>query len=248
LAIWVERRFVETCSPQNLQRALPGEMWTRCIHHQHEWLSSARQARVGTLTPGDPSQVLYAGQHAAGTHQSDVIPPVCTMDDLARIFRVSRRTLGSVAAGVPPGCFFGLELGYEVFHDCRIGDVLRVWRYRVDADELLRNEVIGFRQVLASAANAGGPEASQLEFVQRSTDLGVNQIQFASFNGHGVLLGESLPKRPPARAQRLYRRCRNRLHVNSQTRRTTAADWPRAGQLIRQVHPPPGRPPEETGE
>ena len=27
----VERRFVETCSPQNLQRALPGEMWTRCI-------------------------------------------------------------------------------------------------------------------------------------------------------------------------------------------------------------------------
>jgi hypothetical protein len=27
----VERRLVGTRSPQNLQRALPGEMWTRCI-------------------------------------------------------------------------------------------------------------------------------------------------------------------------------------------------------------------------
>jgi hypothetical protein len=26
----VERRLVATCSPQNRQRALPGEMWTRC--------------------------------------------------------------------------------------------------------------------------------------------------------------------------------------------------------------------------
>jgi hypothetical protein len=54
LAMCVERRFVETCSPQNLQRALPGEMWTRCIHHEHEWLSPARQARVPTLLPRLP--------------------------------------------------------------------------------------------------------------------------------------------------------------------------------------------------
>jgi len=27
----VDRRFVKTCLPQNLQRALPGEMWIRCI-------------------------------------------------------------------------------------------------------------------------------------------------------------------------------------------------------------------------
>ena len=26
----VERRLVATCSPQNRQRALPGEMWMRC--------------------------------------------------------------------------------------------------------------------------------------------------------------------------------------------------------------------------
>jgi hypothetical protein len=31
LAMCVERRFVEICWPQNLQSALPGEMWTRCI-------------------------------------------------------------------------------------------------------------------------------------------------------------------------------------------------------------------------
>ena len=30
-AMCVERRLVGTRSPQNLQRALPGEMWTRCI-------------------------------------------------------------------------------------------------------------------------------------------------------------------------------------------------------------------------
>lgn len=31
LAMWVERRFVGICWPQNLQRALPGEMRMRCI-------------------------------------------------------------------------------------------------------------------------------------------------------------------------------------------------------------------------
>ena len=51
LAMCVERLFVGTCSPQNLQRAVPGEMWTRCIHHQHAWLSPSRQARVGTPLP-----------------------------------------------------------------------------------------------------------------------------------------------------------------------------------------------------
>jgi len=30
-AMCVDRRLVATCFPQNLQRALPGEMWTRCI-------------------------------------------------------------------------------------------------------------------------------------------------------------------------------------------------------------------------
>ena len=33
--MWVERRFIETCSPQNLQRAFPGDIWTLCIPHQH---------------------------------------------------------------------------------------------------------------------------------------------------------------------------------------------------------------------
>jgi hypothetical protein len=51
LAMCVESRFVETCSPQNLQRALPGEMWTRCIHNQHEWLSTVRQGEWGRGSP-----------------------------------------------------------------------------------------------------------------------------------------------------------------------------------------------------
>ena len=31
MAMWVESLFIEICSPQNRQRAVPGEMWTRCI-------------------------------------------------------------------------------------------------------------------------------------------------------------------------------------------------------------------------
>ena len=29
--------LVGICSPQNLQRALPAETWTRCIQRQHAW-------------------------------------------------------------------------------------------------------------------------------------------------------------------------------------------------------------------
>lgn len=43
----VERRLVATRFPQNLQRALPGEMWTRCIYLQNMGNTpAARQARV----------------------------------------------------------------------------------------------------------------------------------------------------------------------------------------------------------
>lgn len=54
LAMCVERRFVATCAPQNLQRALPGEMWTRCMHHKHEGLPPRRQAgREKAVTAAD---------------------------------------------------------------------------------------------------------------------------------------------------------------------------------------------------
>jgi hypothetical protein len=43
----VDRWLVQTCSPQNLQRALPGETYTLCIPHQHEWRVAGRQADRG---------------------------------------------------------------------------------------------------------------------------------------------------------------------------------------------------------
>ena len=43
LAMCVERRLVGICSPQNLQRALPAEMWTRCINTSMRGLFAVRQ-------------------------------------------------------------------------------------------------------------------------------------------------------------------------------------------------------------
>ena len=43
-AMCVERRLVATRSPQNRQRALPGEMWTRCIPNSMSGSLFARQA------------------------------------------------------------------------------------------------------------------------------------------------------------------------------------------------------------
>ena len=48
----VERRLVATRSPQNLQRAFPGEMWTRCTYEQHEpalCRSSSAEERYDTF-------------------------------------------------------------------------------------------------------------------------------------------------------------------------------------------------------
>lgn len=47
----VERRLVATCSPQNLQRALPGEMWTRCIPNSLSGSLFARQGQAGAQAP-----------------------------------------------------------------------------------------------------------------------------------------------------------------------------------------------------
>ena len=44
-AMCMERRLVATRSPQNLQRALPGEMWTRCIPNSMSGSLFARQAQ-----------------------------------------------------------------------------------------------------------------------------------------------------------------------------------------------------------
>ena len=50
-AMCVERRLVATRSPQNLQRALPGEMWTRCIPISMSGSLFARQAQTGAHAP-----------------------------------------------------------------------------------------------------------------------------------------------------------------------------------------------------
>jgi hypothetical protein len=55
----VERRFVGICWPQNLQRALPGEMWMRCIASP-AWVTVAsasrrrRDSTVQNCTVGHP--------------------------------------------------------------------------------------------------------------------------------------------------------------------------------------------------
>src|SRR5207247_8062946 len=68
LAMCVERRLVETCSPQNLQRAFPAEMWTRCIHSSMRALSPARQARVEISLPGGPSRCAEASRLDDSSH------------------------------------------------------------------------------------------------------------------------------------------------------------------------------------
>jgi hypothetical protein len=50
-AMCVERRLVATRSPQNRQRALPGEMWTRCIPNSMSGSLFARQEQAGAQAP-----------------------------------------------------------------------------------------------------------------------------------------------------------------------------------------------------
>jgi hypothetical protein len=45
-------RLVATRSPQNLQRALPGEMWTRCITNSMSGSLFARQAHSSACVVG----------------------------------------------------------------------------------------------------------------------------------------------------------------------------------------------------
>jgi hypothetical protein len=56
-AMCVDRRLVATCSPQNLQRALPGEIWTRCITHRMRGSGAARQARARLIAPRSGRQL-----------------------------------------------------------------------------------------------------------------------------------------------------------------------------------------------
>ena len=69
LAMCVERRLVETCSPQNLQRALPGEMWTRCIQRKDEWPSPSASSRAafGAQRPRDRTDAHVNGYNHSHT-------------------------------------------------------------------------------------------------------------------------------------------------------------------------------------
>ena len=103
----VERRLVATRSPQNLQRAFPGEMWTRCTYEQHERLFAARQALLGSLTRRNqaasivsssksssmidlpssmiPAVLLGLQRHGAIISLNPCIPAVCVEQTTARL-------------------------------------------------------------------------------------------------------------------------------------------------------------------
>jgi hypothetical protein len=66
LAMCAERRFVWTCSPQNLHRALPGEMWTRCILHKHERPPGRTSSADGPLRAGASSASFMTPTQTSG--------------------------------------------------------------------------------------------------------------------------------------------------------------------------------------
>ncbi len=66
-AMCVDRLLVETCSPQNLQRALPGEMKTRCIPASMS--GTAVDVKPGTLPHKQAGRWSRMGVGFAGAAQ-----------------------------------------------------------------------------------------------------------------------------------------------------------------------------------
>jgi len=96
LAMCVERRLVATRSPQNLQRAFPGEMWMRCTYEQHERLFAARQARrnatiLSRLSSEDRRHSGNRGCFGTSRSETGLIPK----NDSPTMGQASRESRGS---------------------------------------------------------------------------------------------------------------------------------------------------------